>query len=181
MLPETWGSGIGFTGSTSVGLTIICPLFAVVGILMYSAEITQMPLTSIQIQALVREMDYSMRRHKGLKQTNPTEYRNKVVAENQMLYNDMPSIFEMHITGKLDGTFFDMLAMRRQIEKGELTEDEASRQVGQKLFDRYVKPVIGDDVPPDQRTGAHAPAPAPVVKSYAEYYKEDVGMSGPSS
>ena len=92
---------------------------------MYSAEITQMPLTSIQIQALVREMDYSMRRHKGLKQTNPTEYRNKVVAENQMLYNDMPSIFEMHITGKLDGTFFDMLALRRQIEKGEVTEDDA--------------------------------------------------------
>lgn len=148
---------------------------------MYSAEITQMPLTSIQIQALVREMDYSMRRHKGLKQTNPTEYRNKVVAENQMLYNEMPSIFEMHIIGKLDGTFFDMLALRRQIEKGELTEDEASRQVGQKLFDRYVKPVIGDDVPPDQRTGANAPASAPVVKSYAEYYKEDVGMSGSSS
>ena len=122
-----------------------------------------------------------MRRHKGLKQTNPTEYRNKVVAENQILYNEMPSIFEMHITGKLDGTFFDMLALRRQIEKGQLTEDEASRQVGQKLFDRYVKPVIGDDVPPEQRTGAHAPAPPPVVKSYAEYYKEDVGMSGPSS
>jgi hypothetical protein len=140
-----------------------------------------MPLTSIQIQALVREMDYSMRRHKGLKQTNPAEYRNKVVAENQMLYNDMPSIFEMHITGKLDGTFFDMLALRRQIEKGELTEDQASRDIGQKLFDRYVKPVIGDDVPPEQRTGTHAPPPAPVVKSYAEYYKEDVGMSGPSS
>ena len=122
-----------------------------------------------------------MRRHKGLKQTNPTEYRNKVVAENQMLYNEMPSIFEMHIIGKLDGTFFDMLALRRQIEKGELTEDEASRQVGQKLFDRYVKPVIGDDVPPEQRTGANAPASAPVVKSYAEYYKEDVGMSGSSS
>jgi hypothetical protein len=150
---------------------------------MYSAEITQMPLTSIQIQALVREMDYSMRRHKGLKQTNPTEYRNKVVAENQMLYNDMPSIFEMHITGKLDGTFFDMLALRSQIEKGEVTEDEASRQVGQKLFDRYVKPVIGDDVPPEQRTGAHAPAPPPVIKSYAEYYKETdgSGVSGSSS
>ena len=148
---------------------------------MYSAEITQMPLTSIQIQALVREMDYSMRRHKGLKQTNPPEYRNKVVAENQMLYNEMPSIFEMHIIGKLDGTFFDMLALRRQIEKGELTEDEASRQVGQKLFDRYVKPVIGDDVPPEQRTGANAPASAPVVKSYAEYYKEDVGLAEPSS
>ena len=147
---------------------------------MYSAEITQMPLTSIQVQALVRDMDYSMRRHKGLKLTNPEEFRNKVVAENQLLYNDIPSIFEMHITGKLDGTFFDMLALKRQIEKGELTEDEASRKIGQQLFDRYVKPVIGDDVPPEQRSGA-TPALPPVVKSYAEYYKEDVGMSGPSS
>jgi len=148
---------------------------------MYSAEITQMPLTSIQIQALVREMDYSMRRHKGLKLTNPAGFRDKVVADNQHLYNEFPSIFEMHFTGKLDGTFFDMLALKRQVEKGELTDDEASRQIGQRLFDRYVKPVIGDDVPPEQRTSAAAPAPA--VKSYAEYYKETdgSGMSGPSS
>ena len=113
-----------------------------------------------------------MRRHKGLKQTNPAEYRNKVVAENQMLYNDMPSIFEMHITGKLDGTFFDMLALRRQIEKGEVTEDEASRQVGQKLFDRYVKPVIGDDVPPEQRTGSHAPAPHPATLPFGPIFSK---------
>jgi hypothetical protein len=140
---------------------------------MYSTEITQMSLSAIQVQALVRDMDYSMRRHKGLKITNPPEYRNKVVAENQRLYNEFPSIFEMHYEGKLDGTFFDMLALKRQIEKGELTEDEASRKIGQQLFDRYVKPVIGDDVPPEQRTAG--PAPPPVVKSYAEYYKESNG------
>ena len=140
-----------------------------------------MSLTAIQVQALVRDMDYSMRRHKGLKLTNPTEFRTKVVDENQRLYNEMPSIFEMHFSGKLDGTFFDMLALKRRVEKGELTDDEASRQIGQQLFDRYVKPVIGDDVPPEQRTGAAAPAPAPAVKSYAEYYKEDVGLAEPSS
>jgi hypothetical protein len=141
---------------------------------MYSTEITQMTLSATQVQALVRDMDYSMRRHKGLKTTNPAEFRNKVVAENQQLYNDMPSIFEMHFSGKLDGTFFDMLALKRRVEKGELTDDEASRKIGQQLFDRYVKPVIGDDVPPEQR-GAPAPAPAPVVKSYAEYYKDKDG------
>lgn len=149
---------------------------------MYSAEITQMSLSAVQVQALVRDMDYSMRRHKGLKLTNPTEFRNKVVAENQRLYDEMPTIFEMHIMGKLDGTFFDMLALKRRVEKGELTDDEASRHIGQQLFDRYVKPVIGDDVPPEQRTaGAAAPAPTPAVKSYAEYYKEDVGLAEPSS
>lgn len=134
-----------------------------------------MTLSATQVQALVRDMDYSMRRHKGLKITNPAEFRNKVVAENQQLYNDMPSIFEMHFSGKLDGTFFDMLALKRQVEKGELTDDEASRKIGQQLFDRYVKPVIGDDVPPEQRAASSAPAPPPVVKSYAEYYKDKDG------
>ena len=95
-------------------------------------------LTSIQIQALVRNMDESLRRHKALKNTNVEEHRKKVVDENQHLYEVFPSIFEMHYEGKLDETFFNMLKLRRQIEKGELTEDEASKIVGQQLFDRYV-------------------------------------------
>jgi hypothetical protein len=115
-------------------------------------------LTSIQIQALVREMDTSMRRHKGLKRTNMHEYRKKVQEENARLYDEFPTIYEMHIEGKLDETFFEMLKLRRKIEMGELTEDEASRVIGQKLFDRYVAPVVGE-----------APAPAPKL-SYEEYY-----------
>lgn len=117
-------------------------------------------LTSIQIQALVREMDTSMRRHKGLKRTNMHEYRKKVQEENPRLYDEFPTIYEMHIEGKLDETFFEMLKLRRKIETGELTEDEASRVIGQKLFDRYVAPVIGE-----------APAPAPKL-SYEEYYNQ---------
>jgi uncharacterized short protein YbdD (DUF466 family) len=116
-------------------------------------------LTSIQIQALVRGMDESMRRHKGLKRTNQHEYRKKVVAENQRLYDEFPSIFEMHFEGKLDDKFFNMLKLRRQIEKGEITEDEASKIVGQVLFDQYVAPVVNN-------------TPAPNHMSYEEYYKQ---------
>ena len=116
-------------------------------------------LNSIQIQALVREMDASMRRHKGLRNTNPAEFRKKVSAENEILYNRYATVFEMHISGKLDQTFFDMLKLRRKIELGEITEDEASRLVGQQLFDRFVDPVI-----------KNTPPPAP-VGSYSEYYK----------
>lgn len=127
-------------------------------------------LNSIQIQALVREMDHSMRRHKGLKTTNPPEFRKKVGDDNQVLYNQFPTIFEMHIDGKLDQTFFEMLKMRRKIELGEITEDEASKIVGQKLFDRFVDPVVKKL---DGATGAAAPAPAPApVGSYADYYKQ---------
>lgn len=120
-------------------------------------------LNSIQIQALVREMDTSMRRNKGLKRTNQVKYREKVVEENKYLYEVFPTIFEMHIEGKLDETFFEMLKLRRSIEKGEMTDDEASRVVGQKLFDRFVKPHLPET--PEQ----------PVVErklTYEEYYKQ---------
>lgn len=116
-------------------------------------------LTSIQIQALVRGMDESMRRHKGLKRTNQHEYRKKVVDENKRLYDEFPSIFEMHIEGKLDEKFFNMLKLRHRIEKGEITEDDASKLVGQMLFDQYVAPVVGNN-------------PAPTKMSYSDYYRQ---------
>ena len=119
-------------------------------------------LSSIQIQALVRDMDGSMRRHKGLKRTNQVKYREKMAEENKFLYEVFPTIFEMHMEGKLDETFFEMLKLRRKIETGELSEDDASKMIGQKLFDRYVAPVVGE-----------TPA-APVTKplSYEEFYKQ---------
>jgi hypothetical protein len=117
-------------------------------------------LNSIQIQALVRNMDESMRRHKGVKRGNKELYRRKVVDENEKLYTEFPTIFEMHFEGKLDETFFNMLKLRRQIEKGEITEDEASKLVGQQLFDRFVAPVVGN-----------TPAPEKPM-SYEEYYNQ---------
>ena len=117
-------------------------------------------LNSIQIQALVRDMDASMRRHKGLKRTNQVKFREKIAEENKTLYEVFPTIFEMHYQGKMDTMFFDMLKLRRKIELGELTEDDASKLIGQKLFDRFVAPVIENK---------------PVVDkplSYSEYYKQ---------
>ena len=113
-----------------------------------------------QIQALVRQMYESMRRHKGLKRTNLVEYRKKVEQENQTLYTTLPSIYEMHIDGKLDEKFFNMLKFRRKIELGEMTEDEASKAVGQMLFDQYVAPVVGQ-----------LPA-GPKPLSYEQYYQQ---------
>lgn len=109
-----------------------------------------------------------MRRHKGLKTTNLPEYRKKVGDDNQILYNQFPTIFDMHIDGKLDQTFFEMLKMRRKVETGELTDDEASKIVGQQLFDRFVDPVVKKL---DGATGTAAPPSAP-VGSYADYYKQ---------
>ena len=116
-------------------------------------------MSSVQIQALVRQMDESMRRHKGLKRTNQSEYRKKVEQENQVLYTTLPSIYEMHIEGKLDQKFFEMLKLRRKVELGEMTEDDASKIVGQMLFDQYVAPVVNQTA-----------APKPL--SYEEYYQQ---------
>jgi hypothetical protein len=117
-------------------------------------------LTSIQIQALVRDMDTSTRRYKRLKQTDPTAYRTKIVDENKRLYDEFPTIFEMHYEGKLDSTFFEMLKLRQKIEKNELTEDEASRIIGQKLFDRFVGPVVNNTPTPEKPL------------TYSEFYKQ---------
>ncbi len=117
-------------------------------------------MSSVQIQALVRQMDESMRRHKGLKRTNKVEFTKKVEQENQMLYNTLPSIYEMHLEGKLDEKFFNMLKFRRKVENGEMTQDEASKAVGQMLFDQYVAPVVGQ-----------LPV-GPKPLSYEEYYQQ---------
>ena len=115
-------------------------------------------LSAIQIQALVRDMDTSFRKYRSLKESNPTEWAQKIKDENQTLLNDFPTVFNMHMNGTLDQTFFDMLALKRKIEKGELTEDQASVIVGQQLFNRYVDPIIKKTPPPQ-------------TLSYSEFYK----------
>jgi uncharacterized short protein YbdD (DUF466 family) len=116
-------------------------------------------LSAIQIQALVRDMDTSFRKHRELKESNPQEWAAKIKEENLLLFNDFPTVYNMHMNGTLDQTFFDMLALKRKIEKGELTEDQASVIVGQKLFNRYVDPVLKN-------------LPPPPTLSYSEFYKE---------
>ena len=106
--------------------------------------------TSVQIQAMLREMDVSIRKHRKLKTANPEEYLSKIRGENLILEENFSSIFYMHLDGKLDSTFFEMLKLKRKIELGELTEDEASKIVGQKLFDRYVSPVLHSTPSPEK-------------------------------
>jgi hypothetical protein len=124
-------------------------------------------LSAIQIQAMVRNMDESFRKYRSLKETNPTLWAGKIKNENKKLFDEFPTIFNMHMNGKLDQTFFDMLQLKHKIEKGEMTEHEASVIVGQKLFNKYVDPVING-------------GPKPVTLSYADYYK-NAGNPTPDS
>ena len=120
-----------------------------------------MEYSATQIQALVREMDHSKKRWKHLKKRDAAQYRAHLMSENPKLEKDFPSIFEKHLEDGLDATFFEMLMLKRKIERGEMTSEQASALMGQQLFGRYVKPVVD----------SNTPAP-PKPLSYAEYYRQ---------
>jgi stalled ribosome alternative rescue factor ArfA len=111
--------------------------------------ITDRELTATQIQALVRQMDVSKKRHQRLK--GSPRYEEALKKENTTLYFNYPSLFQLHFEDRLDQTFFEMLSLKRKIEKGEITPEQASAVVGQQLFNRFVPHVISNSAPPTPR------------------------------
>lgn len=119
-------------------------------------------LTATQIQALVKRMDASKTKWRTLKrQGKAEEYLDKLKAENETIYFNYPSLFNLHAEDKLDQTFFEMLNLKRKLERGELTNEQASAMVGQQLFTRFVPQAISPQAPP----------PAPRL-SYEEYCRQ---------
>ena len=117
--------------------------------------------TATQIQALVKVMDASKKKWKFLKRQGKTaEYEDWLKKENETLYFNYPSLFQMHAEDRLDQTFFEMLTLKRRIERGEMTAEQASTVVGQQLFNRFVPHAVGQ-----------APAPAPRM-SYEDYCRQ---------
>jgi hypothetical protein len=126
--------------------------------------ISEEVLTATQIQALVKRMDASKKKWKVLKrQGKIPEYEAKLKEENEALYFNYPSLFQMHVEDRLDSTFFEMLQLKRKIERGEMTPEQASVYVGQQLFTRFVPQAVSNQ--PNQ------PPPAPRL-SYEEYCRQ---------
>ena len=119
-------------------------------------------LTATQIQALVKRMDASKTKWRSLKRQGKTEeYLDKLKAENETIYFNYPSLFNLHAEDKLDQTFFEMLNLKRKLERGELTNEQASAMVGQQLFTRFVPQALSPQAPP----------PVPRL-SYEEYCRQ---------
>lgn len=115
-------------------------------------------LTATQIQALVRNMDHSKKKWRHLRRE---EFMEKLKNENDVLYFNFPSLWQMHAEDRLDATFFEMLALKRKIEKGEVTEEQASVLMGQRLFQRFAPANVNSNA-----------AAGPTPMSYADYYKK---------
>lgn len=119
-------------------------------------------LSATQVQALVRQMDASKKKHRRLKGT--PGYEEALKNDNTVLYFNYPSLFQLHMEDKLDQTFFEMLALKRKIERGEITAEQASTIVGQQLYNRFVPHVISNTAPPAPRM------------SYEEFYRNSSNM-----
>jgi hypothetical protein len=124
--------------------------------------ISEEVLTATQIQALVKQMDASKKKWRLLKrQGKQQDYETKLKEENTALYFNYPSLFQLHAEDRLDQTFFEMLNLKRKLERGELTNEQASAMVGQQLFNRFVPQALSPQAPP----------PAPRM-SYEEYCRQ---------
>lgn len=123
--------------------------------------ITSVQFNATQVQALVKKMDASKTKWKRLRQQGKKEeYEAHLKDENQILYFNYPSLFQLHAEDRLDATFFEMLQLKRKIERGEMTPEQASAIIGQQLYNRFVPHVISNQ-----------PAPAPQM-SYADYCRQ---------
>jgi hypothetical protein len=103
-------------------------------------------------------MDHSKKKWRHLR---GEEYMEKLKVENDNLYFNFPALWQMHAEDRLDATFFEMLALKRKIEKGEITEEQASLVMGQRLFQKFAPEIVN----PSASTAAPS-------MSYAEYYKK---------
>lgn len=121
-------------------------------------NISDKQLTATEIQALVRNMDHSKKKWRHLRQE---EFMEKMKTENEFLFFNFPSLWQMHAEDRLDSTFFEMLSLKRKIEKGEITDEQASVMVGQRLFQRFAPTAV-------QPTTSVGPPPM----SYSDYYKK---------
>jgi uncharacterized short protein YbdD (DUF466 family) len=129
------------------------------------AHINATDLKATEIQALVRNMDHSKKKWRHLRRE---EFMTKLQEENSVLYYNYPSLWQMHAEDRLDTTFFDMLHMKRRIEKGEITPEQASVVMGKKLYEKFI-PQVTENAPP---------VPA---MTYEQYYRQFGGATGPRS
>lgn len=97
-------------------------------------------LSSSEIMRIVSEMQ-----HSRLSEEQRKNFYSKRYVKFAERYR---ILFEMACRPDIDMQKLEyMLTMRERVLKGKVSIDNASKHVGQTMFDEYVKPLVGD-VPP---------------------------------
>jgi|SaaInlStandDraft_1057018.scaffolds.fasta_scaffold280210_1 hypothetical protein len=72
-----------------------------------------------------------------------TEYKEKLTKEHKDLSEAYPGIFDMSMNNTMDLERLKfMLSMWDKVDNSEMTEHDASVEVGQRLVDDFVKPSL---------------------------------------
>ena len=72
-----------------------------------------------------------------------TEYKDKLIKEHKDLYEAYPGIFDMSLTNTMEIKRLKfMLSMWDKVDNSEMSEHDASVEVGQMLVDDFVKPSL---------------------------------------
>ncbi len=128
---------------------------------------------SIGNQALIKYVEWMIRylernSVRRLQESSPTEFNammetkcSALRAKNKPLYEH---VLENHAAFEWP-RLLDMLRVKEQIDAGQVSEQAASRQMGQQYFDEFVAPRVGVNATTgagaNATTGATAPAPPP--------------------
>lgn len=97
-------------------------------------------LSSNEIRTIVLEISCSA----GHQKDKEAKFRKKYHDFAEMY----PALFEMACTPNFDiSKLLYMLELREKVMQNETTVDDASKEVGQSLFNEYVKPVLSKATP----------------------------------
>ena len=96
----------------------------------------------MQSELILKEVESILEKNKT--NTLPAnEYKEKLINEHKDFYEAYPGIFDMSMNGTMDiDRLKFMLSMTDKINNKEISEHDASVEVGQMLVDDFVKPSL---------------------------------------
>ena len=77
------------------------------------------------------------------------DFKNQMEKEHNDLHSSLNFIFNRAVSGNLDTNVFTyMIKKAKAVQKNKMSNFDASKQVGQKLVDTFVKPSTDKDTSP---------------------------------
>ena len=69
------------------------------------------------------------------------EFKDKMISDHKKLFDTQNFIFNRAVSGELDPTVFSyMITKAKEIQRNKISNHDASKDVGQKLVDTFIKP-----------------------------------------